>query len=71
MTGMNARYQMIGNPPSRYWITRSTTPMLAMITQRMFAARLVLISVYEAYARMIPPVINRIRFRIVASTIIE
>ena len=45
MIGMKTRYQMIGKPLSRYWMSRRMTPMIAMMTQSMFAARRVLISV--------------------------
>jgi len=71
MIGMKTRYQILGNPPSRYWMTSRIAPTIAMMTQRMFAARRVLISVYEAYERRSIPVINRIAFKIVTSTIID
>jgi hypothetical protein len=43
--GMKTRYQIFGNPPSRYWITRMIAPTIPMITQRISAARRVVISV--------------------------
>ena len=45
MIGMNTRYQILGNPPSRYWMMRRMAPTTAMITQRLFGARRVLMSV--------------------------